>query len=61
MSRMEKLGDKWKLYTDSPDKLVKYLVRFAENQDLTIISMNICGASLEDAFVKLTESKDYAD
>ncbi len=60
-SRMEKLGDKWKFYTDNPDKLTKYLVRFAEDQDLTIISMNICGASLEDAFVKLTESKDYAD
>lgn len=60
-SRMEKLGDKWKLYTDNPDKLVKYLVGFAEDQDSTIISMNTCGASLEDAFVKLTESKDYAD
>lgn len=53
--KIEKLGDKWKLYTDNPDKLVKYLVRFAENEKLIIVSLQICGVSLEDAFVKLTE------
>ena len=58
VNRMEKLGDKWKLYTDNPDKLVKYLAKFAEDKDLTIISMEICRASLEDAFVKFTESKN---
>ena len=55
VSRIEKLGDKWKLYTDNPDQLVKYLAKFAENQKLTIISLQICGVSLEDAFIKLTE------
>ena len=59
VSRMEKLGDKWKLYTDNPDKLVKYLVKLAHDQDLRIVSIEICGASLEDAFVKLTEGEDY--
>ena len=54
-NRIEKLGDKWKLYTDNPDKLVKYLARFAEDQKLTIVSIQICGVSLEDVFVKLTE------
>lgn len=54
-NRIEKLGDKWKLYTDNPDKLVKYLARFAEDQKLTIVSMQICGVSLEDVFVKLTQ------
>lgn len=58
VNRIEKLGDKWKLYTDNPDKLVKYLAKFAEDKDLTIISMEICRASLEDAFVKFTESKN---
>jgi len=61
MSRIEKLGDKWKLYTDNPDKLVKYLAKFAQDQDLTIVSMEICRASLEDAFVKFTESKSYGN
>ena len=55
VSRIEKLGDKWKLYTDNPDKLVKYLARFAEDQKLMIVSLQICGVSLEDVFIKLTE------
>ena len=57
VNRVERLGDKWKLYTDNPDKLVKYLAKFAEDKDLTIVSMEICRASLEDAFVEFTESK----
>ncbi len=56
-SRVERHGDKWKLYTDNPDKLVKYLAQFAQEQDLTIVSIEICRASLEDAFVKLTKSE----
>ena len=55
VNRIEKLGDKWKLYTDNPDQLVKYLAKFAEDQKLAIVSIQICGASLEDVFVKLTE------
>lgn len=55
VNRTEKLGDKWKMYTDNPDKLVKHLTRFAEDKGLTIIAMEICRASLEDAFVKFTE------
>jgi len=57
--RTEQTGDKWKLYTDDPDGLVKYLAKFAQDQSLVLTSMQICGASLEDVFVKLTEGKDY--
>ncbi len=57
INRIEKQGDKWKLYTENPDKLVKNLVRVAQKKDLTILSIEICRASLEDAFVKLTDSK----
>jgi ABC-2 type transport system ATP-binding protein len=57
VNRMERLGDKWKLYTDNPDKLVKHLAQFGQEHDLTIVSMEICRASLEDAFVKFTEDK----
>jgi ABC-2 type transport system ATP-binding protein len=57
VNRIGRLGDKSKLYTDNPDKLVKYLAKFAQDQDLTIVSMEICGASLEDIFVKFTEDK----
>jgi len=55
VNRIERRGDKWKLYTDNPDRLLKYLVKFAEGKDLIIISMEICRASLEDVFVKLTQ------
>jgi len=58
--RIEQIGDKWKLYTDNPDGLVKYLAKLAQDQGLILTSMQICGASLEDVFVKLTEGKDYA-
>ena len=60
VSRVEKIGDKWKLYTDNPDRLVKYLAKFAEDQDLAFTSMEICGASLEDVFMKLTEAREAA-
>jgi ABC-2 type transport system ATP-binding protein len=58
--RIEQIGDKWKLYTDNPDRLVKYLAKLAQDKGLILSSMQICGASLEDVFVKLTEGKDYA-
>jgi len=60
INRIEKRGDKWKLYTENPDKLVKNVVRVAQEKDFTILSMEICRASLEDAFVKLTDSKRHA-
>ena len=55
VNKIERWGDKWKLFTDNPDKLVKYLAKLAEAHKLIIVSMEICGASLEDVFVKLTE------
>lgn len=54
VNRIEKLGDKLKIYTDNPDKLIKYVAGFAEDQNLAFTSLEICGASLEDIFVKLT-------
>ncbi len=55
VNKIERWGDKWKLFTDNPDKLVKYLANLAEDYELIIVSMEICGASLEDVFMKLTE------
>jgi ABC-2 type transport system ATP-binding protein len=57
VSHVERLKDRFKLYTDNPDRLVKYLSRFAEDRTLLFTSMEICKASLEDVFIKLTESK----
>lgn len=60
-SKIEKLGDTWKLYTDNPDRLIKYLAGFAQDQDLRIVSLEICRASLEDVFLKLTGGESDAD
>jgi len=54
ISKVEMYGDKLRLYTNDPDKSVKYVVALAEKKGLRIISMTICGASLEEAFVRLT-------
>jgi len=54
-NRVEKAGDKWRFYTDDPDRLIKYLVTVAQREGLTLTSLSTYGASLEDAFVEFTE------
>ncbi|MBN2374725.1 ATP-binding cassette domain-containing protein [bacterium] len=55
VNRLDRMGDKWRLYTDNPDELVKYLASRASEQGLSFTSLEICGASLEDAFLRLTQ------
>jgi ABC-2 type transport system ATP-binding protein len=53
--RAEPCGDKWRLYTDNPDRVLKYLVLRAERDSLGITSLTTSGPSLEEAFVQITE------
>jgi len=53
--RAEPFGDKWRLYTDNPDRVLKYLVLRAERESLGITSLTTSGPSLEEAFVQITE------
>ena len=53
--RAEPCGDKWRLYTDNPDRVLKYVVGRAERESLGITSLMTSGPSLEEAFVHLTE------
>jgi ABC-2 type transport system ATP-binding protein len=53
--RAEPYGDKWRLYTDNPDRVLKYLVGHAERESIGITSLATSGPSLEEAFVHLTE------
>lgn len=53
--RIEPCGDKWRLYTDDPDHLIKFLAGCAEQESLRITSITTSGPSLEEAFVHLTE------
>ncbi len=52
--RAEPCGDKWRLSTDNPDKVLKYLVGRAERESLGITSLTTSGPSLEEAFVQIT-------
>jgi ABC-2 type transport system ATP-binding protein len=54
IARAEPIGDKWRLYTDNPDHVVKYISACAEREHLTIHSIATSGPSLEEAFVRLT-------
>jgi len=56
VSKITVFGDKIRLYTNDPDGTIKEVVDKARKEDLKIVSMNVCGPSLEEAFVKLTEA-----
>jgi ABC-2 type transport system ATP-binding protein len=57
ISHLQKMGDKWKLYTSDPDRLVKRLVAWAEREAVSILTLTINQASLEDVFIALTEER----
>ena len=54
----KKLGDKWRLYTNSPGELVISLINYSTSNGLKIISLNTLAPSLEDAFMALTEKRE---
>jgi len=49
-----KIGDKWRLYTDDPSRLLPNILDFAESHQLRIISLNTLAPSLEDVFLQIT-------
>jgi ABC-2 type transport system ATP-binding protein len=53
--RAEPCGDKWRLFTDNPDKVLKFIVGRAVQESIGITSLTTSGPSLEEAFVQLTE------
>jgi ABC-2 type transport system ATP-binding protein len=55
--RAEPCGDKWRLYTDNPDRVLKYIVERAKRESIGITSLATSGPSLEEAFVKITECR----
>lgn len=56
VSRAEKVGDKFKLYTKNPGDLLFGLVDLARDKNLRIISLNTITPTLEDVFLKLTKT-----
>ncbi|MFO7839775.1 MAG: ABC transporter ATP-binding protein [Thermodesulfobacteriota bacterium] len=52
--RVEKQGDKVRLYTSHPGQVIMDVVEFSQQNNLGILSLNTLGPSLEDIFVSLT-------
>lgn len=52
--KVEKRGDKLRIYTPNPIETVEILLNFAREKDEKILSVRTLGPSLEDAFVELT-------
>jgi ABC-2 type transport system ATP-binding protein len=56
VSRVERHGDKWRLYTENPDPVVKFLGALADQERLSILSIATSSPTLEEAFIRLTEA-----
>ncbi len=54
VSSLQKLGDKYRLYTDDPSTVLQEVFTYSKMVGLTPISINTLGPSLEDVFLKLT-------
>ena len=54
ITRVEPWGDKWRVYSDDPDRAVKHLASVAEREHLTVVSIATSSPTLEEAFVQLT-------
>jgi ABC-2 type transport system ATP-binding protein len=48
-----KIGDKWRLYTDDPTKLLKTLFEFSEKNNARIITLNTLTPSLEEVYLDI--------
>jgi ABC-2 type transport system ATP-binding protein len=54
VSTVIKFGDKFRIYTEDPSRLLPNLINFAEEKKLLIVSINTLKPSLEDAFLQIT-------
>jgi ABC-2 type transport system ATP-binding protein len=57
INKIEKLGDKYRLFTNTPSKALSALWNFATKKKLKITSLNTVGPHLEEVFIKLTKDK----
>jgi ABC-2 type transport system ATP-binding protein len=52
-----KEGDKFRLFTDDPSTVLASVWKYSQNNNLTLVTVNTLGPSLEDVFVNLTGIK----
>jgi len=55
VTKAEEAGDKLRIYTSDPDKVIEHIMEIKEEKNLKILSLATLGPTLEDVFVKLTE------
>ncbi|MFP4005593.1 MAG: ATP-binding cassette domain-containing protein [Candidatus Hadarchaeia archaeon] len=55
VEKIEKRGDKFRIYTRFPVETIELLLNLARQNDKNILSLKTLGPSLEDAFVELTK------
>ena len=53
--KVEKVGDKMRLYVDEPSAVLDHLIDFARSKKLEIITLNTLAPTLEDVFLKLVK------
>ncbi len=51
----ERTGDKWQITAENRDSVIRSLVGFSRQQDVTIVTLNTLAPSLDDAFLQLTK------
>ena len=57
VSRVQKEGDKWRLFTAAPGAVVRRLVEYSAKNGVEIVSLNTLGPSLEDVFLALVHDE----
>lgn len=56
-NNIKRIGDKIRVYTETPHDVINNLMDFARSNSLTIVSMNTLAPSLEDVFIKLINER----
>lgn len=57
IKQLKEAGDKFKFYTDSPDKAIICITEYARLNNLEINTLNTLSPSLEDIFIQLTQKE----
>jgi ABC-2 type transport system ATP-binding protein len=57
IKQVEKMGDKIKFYTSDPNDALNCVMDYARSHNLKIITLNTLAPSLEEVFLKLTQTK----
>ncbi len=55
VSKIKKVGDKLRLYTENPGNIIPMLVKYSQSSNNKIISLNTLAPNLEDVFLELTK------